>query len=64
MPSEALTSPPPGSTVATLLEVWPDDLFEDAGPPVEVQGGELLRRVLADVLHVQVDDLGLGGQVG
>ena len=33
------------------------------GPPVEVQGGELLRRMLADVLHLQLDDLRLGGQV-
>jgi hypothetical protein len=46
-----------------LLEVGADDLFGDAGLPVEVQGGELLRRVLTGVLHVQVDDLRLGGQV-
>ncbi|HYU31926.1 MAG TPA: hypothetical protein VEW48_07165 [Thermoanaerobaculia bacterium] len=32
-------------------------------PPVEVQGGKLLRRVLAAVLHLRVDDLRLGGQV-
>lgn len=40
-----------------------NDLLGHAGPPVEVQGGELLRRVLAGVLHVQVDDLRLRWQV-
>jgi hypothetical protein len=49
--------------VPLLLEVRADDLFGDAGPPVAVQGGELLRRVLADVLHLQLDDLRLRGQV-
>lgn len=46
--------------VPHFLEIGANDLFGDAGPPVEVQGGELLRRVLTGVLHVQVDDLGLG----
>jgi hypothetical protein len=34
----------------------PYDLFGDAGPPVEVQGGKLLRRVLAGVLPPDVGD--------
>ena len=34
--------------VPHLLEVRPDDLFGEAGPPVEVQGGELHYRVLPE----------------
>ena len=49
--------------VAHLLEVGADDFLRDAGPPVEIQGGKLLRGVLTAILQLQVDDLGLGREV-
>lgn len=49
--------------VPHLLEVRPDDFLRDAGPPVHVAGCKLLRRILAGNLHLQSDDLRLGGQV-
>jgi hypothetical protein len=39
--------------VPQLLEVGADDLLRDARPLVDVAGGEQLRRMLADVLHLQ-----------
>jgi len=46
--------------VPHLLEVRADDLFGEAGPPVEVASGEQLRGMLAGLLHLQLDDLRLG----
>src|SRR5215210_905340 len=62
-PRDSLLRLQPEVDVPHLLEVRLDDLFGDAGPPVEVQGGKLLRRVLAGALHLQLDDLRLRRQM-
>jgi hypothetical protein len=46
--------------VPHFLQIGADDFLRDAGPPVEIEGSKLLRRVLAAVLKLQVDDLRLG----
>jgi hypothetical protein len=52
-----------GRDLPHLLEIGANDLLWDAGPPVEIEGGKLLRLIFAAVLKLQVNDLRLGRQV-
>lgn len=53
----------PHVKVLHLLEIGAGHLIRKTRPPVEIQGGETLRRVLAGCLHVQGEKLALSRQV-